>query len=235
MLGLPDAAAVGNKDAWLLVHPQFVSAYDAAHKVPRWVSWALDATWIGTSGRTGSFHEDTLLPTDIPQGSSADYTNSGWERGHMCPSADRTNDATDNTATFVYTNAVPQSNASNTGPWERLEDEERMIAQAGARLVIAAGPSFTSTTPTTIGNGVAVPTATWKVVVVLPGDATTAAAVTASTRVIAISIPNDDTVKGDWRNYRTTARAIEMQTGLDFMSDVPQALQDLLENQVDTQ
>jgi endonuclease G len=235
LLGLPDPARTGNPADWLLVHPQYVSAYDTTNKVPRWVSWELDTKWLGSTGRTGSFVEDTLLPANEPQGAASDFSGSGFQRGHMCPSADRTDTTSDNQATFVYTNVVPQSAQSNTGPWEVLENEERTLARAGSKLVIAAGPSFASSKPSTIGSGVAVPTATWKVVVVLPANATSPTAVTDSTRVIAVSIPNDETAHGDYRAYLTSTRAIEQQTGLNFMSDVPQAIQDVIENQVDTQ
>ena len=81
-----------------------------------------------------------------------------------------------------------------------------------------------------------VPDALFKVIVV--GEAKGADGVTASTRVIAVVIPNDDgqvAQTDDWRSYRTSVRAIETQSGLDFLSDVPRSIQDVVETRVDGQ
>ena len=64
-----------------------------------------------------------------------------------------------------------------------------------------------------------------------------AADVTTSTRVIAVIMPNRDAqiaITADWHTFRTTVRAIEAATGLNIMSDVPQAVQDVIETKVDT-
>jgi endonuclease G len=230
-LGLPSAAAVGAPADWLLVKTQYVASYDTTRKVPRWVSWELTASWLGTAPRSTYFRSDALLPAGTPQAYDSDYTNSGYDRGHLCPSADRTLTPADNLSTFTLTNVVPQTHQSNAGPWETLESESRTLALAARQLTIVAGPVFGATS-VAIGSGVAVPLATFKVVVVnsAPGDA-----VTASTRVIAVIVPNTTSASGNWRSYRVTVRDIERSTGLNLLSDLPQALQDTLETRLDAQ
>jgi endonuclease G, mitochondrial len=231
-LGVPDTASVGNPSRWLLVRPQFVVSYDTTHKVPNWSSWRLDASWLGTATRATSFRTDPLLPTGVPQARDADYTNSGFDRGHLCPSADRTATDPDNDATFYLTNVVPQTHASNAGPWLNLEDEERQLARAGKHLLIVAGPVY-GATPQAIGSGVAVPLSMFKVIVVSSAPPTPATLTPATTTVYAAIIPNTTSVSGPWRQWQVTIDAVERQTGLDFLSDLPPAVQDALEGRLD--
>jgi endonuclease G, mitochondrial len=154
----------------------------------------------------------------------------------MCPSADRTLNVTDNSNTFYLSNMLPQAANNNQGPWEQLESYSRTLATSGKELFIISGPIYSGTT-TTIGNGVAVPTSTWKVITVLNSVGQGAANVSTSTRVIAVIMPNNDSKiskSADWHNYRVTTRSIEQQTGLNIMSDVAQSVQDVIETKVDT-
>jgi endonuclease G len=63
------------------------------------------------------------------------------------------------------------------------------------------------------------------VIVVLPREGVTP---TKRTRVIAILMPNDQTVGFDWTKYRTTAREIQKKTGLKFFANLPPDLADAL-------
>ncbi len=231
-LGLPDDSAVGRLDRWLLVKPQFVSSYDTTRKTPRWVAWRLDASWLGTATRATSFRRDAQLPATAGQARDEDFRNSGFDRGHLCPSADRTRTDPDNDATFVFTNVVPQTRASNAGTWATLEDDARGFVQQGKSVMLVAGPVFGVTTQN-VGSGVPVPLSTFKVAVVFDGPQVGAGAVTTSTRVIGVVVPNTASVSGDWRSHRVSVRAIEQLTGLDFLADVPRAVQDVVETRVD--
>ncbi len=230
-LGLPDGSGVGQAARWLLVRPQYVTSYNSLRKVPNWSSWKLDATDFGSASRATSFKTDPLLAASVAQANDADYRNSGFDRGHLCPSADRTFTDADNDATFFLTNVVPQTHASNAGPWLDLEDESRQLATTGKRMVIIAGPIF-GATQQAIGTGVDVPLSMFKVVVVMDGPASPQS-VTSSTKVYAAIIPNAAVISGSWRQWQVTARTVEQLTGLDFLSDLPRSTQDLLETRLD--
>jgi endonuclease G len=151
----------------------------------------------------------------------------------MCPSGDRTASAAANSLTFYLSNMVPQAPNNNQGPWEKLETYARTLASSGKELFIISGGVGSNGT---IGAGVVVPASTWKVIAVLDALGQGPANVTASTRVISILMPNDDSQiakADDWKPYRTTARSIESLTGLNFLSDVAQATQDTIETRVD--
>jgi endonuclease G len=85
-----------------------------------------------------------------------------------------------------------------------------------------------------LANGkVSVPANTWKIAVVLDSPN---APVTETTRVIAIRIPNTQSVANtDWKQYRVSVDEIEKVTGLDLLSNVPQTIQAKIESRVDNQ
>ncbi|HEU5089739.1 MAG TPA: DNA/RNA non-specific endonuclease, partial [Roseiflexaceae bacterium] len=181
------------EDNYLIERAQYALAYRRADGIPRWVSWHLAAADIGPAPRCDCFTADTSLPSGWNRVVSGDYTNSGYDRGHMTPSEDRTATDADNAATFLMTNIVPQTPANNRGPWAYLERDSRILAQAGNELAIISGP--VGTLGTLAGGTVRVPAATWKGVLVLPAGAYNPAKVTTATRVIAIRTPNDASVQ----------------------------------------
>jgi len=84
-------------------------------------------------------------------------------------------------------------------------------------------------------NTVTVPTACWKVIVVLPPGGHAPADIQADTRVIAVDMPNTQGIKAkDWRTFLTTVREIEAITGYDFLSTAPKSIQDQIETKKDT-
>ena len=231
-LGIPEAATVSDPQHALLVKPQYVMSFDSQRKNPRWTAWELTTKWLGTTPRSPGFMEDPQLPAGMSQPSAEDYLHSGFDIGHLCPSADRTASVADNESTFVFTNAVPQTVESNTGTWETLESYTRAIAKAGKHVFIMAGSTYGDAT--TMGtDAVAVPTSMWKIVVVLEGDSPLPTDVTPTTRVIAVDIPNTKTVTGDFKGYRVSFGSLEAKTGLHFLSDVPAAVHDALAVNVD--
>ena len=69
--------------------------------------------------------------------------------------------------------------------------------------------------------------------VILPTGTDDATRITATTRVIAIDTPNDNALSTNWSTYRTSVDAIEAATGLDILSAVPAAVQQVIEARVD--
>jgi len=232
-LGLPSAASTANWNDYLSVKSQYVLAYDSSRKSPHWVSWELNSSYLGSQARLDNFRPDDTLPAGMPQASLADFSGSGYDRGHMCPSGDRTASAAANSLTFYLSNMLPQAANNNQGPWEKLESYSRTLVGQGKELIIASG-GFGSNG--TIGAGVVVPDSTWKVIAVLDSVSHGAANVTTNTRIISIVVPNDNgqvAKTDDWKSYRVSARSIESITGLNLLSDVAQVTQDTIETRVD--
>ncbi|XP_054890076.1 endonuclease domain-containing 1 protein-like [Poeciliopsis prolifica] len=91
-----------------------------------------------------------------------DYRNSGFSKGHLCPSLhQKTMD--DRESTFTLTNIVPQQIGSNSGPWSTLENE--LLARyknfcIGPMYVITGVMPYESETHW-INNRVSVPEYMW--------------------------------------------------------------------------
>jgi endonuclease G, mitochondrial len=244
-MGNPSNATVDvNQPAnYLLDKPQYAVSYNRDKGRPNWVSWHLDSTWLGSTARQDDFRNDTTLPAGWYQVQGTDYTGSGFDRGHHCPSGDRTNTVANNSATFLMTNMMPQAPDNNQGPWEALESYCRTLVSSGDELYIIAGGSGSGGTgsnggtTTTIANGhVAVPSQTWKVIMVLPVGTNDVSRVTTSTRTIAVIMPNTQGIRAnDWRTYRVSVDQVEALTGYDFFSNVPVNIQSVIEATVDNQ
>lgn len=235
-LGLPGPADASSADRYLSVKAQYVLSYNGFRKVPNWVSWELNSSYLGSQSRANNFRPDGTIPSFVPQANLSDYSGSGFDRGHMCPSGDRTRSYTANSETFYLINMVPQAANNNRGPWEKLESYSRELAQQGKELFVVSGGIFTDVSGT-IGNGVSVPDTTFKVIVVLDQNEG-AADVTNDSRVISVIMPNDNnriSIGDDWRSYRVSVRDIEQQTELNFLSDVSTAVQDVVETRIDDQ
>jgi endonuclease G len=225
-LGLPADGDPG--DELIVDHGTFVLSYDPRRRVANWVSWRLDASDLGPVARQEDYHPDDLLPAALFHVRPIDYRGSGFDRGHLCPAGDRTSTPEANRTTFVMTNMQPQVHALNAGPWERLEAWERQRARAGAQLHILAGGLFDTPAPT-IGPGIAVPRASYKILVVLrPGQG--AASVTAETAVYAVVMPNAPAVSGTpWQQYLVSVDEVEGVSGYDFLGAIPPAVGATLE------
>ena len=215
-------------DEYYLDQRAFVLSYSPEKRVPNWVAWQLDRSHLGHVRRKDDFRADLALPARFYRVKESDYSHSGYDRGHMCPSADRQDSPEDNSQTFLFTNIEPQLHELNAGPWEKLESYARQHAQRGALLYVVAGGVFSAPFPT-IGNGVAVPAANFKIIVELsPGQGPND--VDERTQVLAVLMPNERGVgEHDWTEYLTSVDAIEQASGYDFLNAIPERVQKVIE------
>jgi len=226
---------------YLMQKTQFALSYNRDQGKPNWVSWHLDPTWIGSASRCDCFASDATLPTGWYRVSSSSYTNSGFDRGHSCPSADRTYSSSDNAVTFLMTNMMPQAPLNNQQTWEKLESYCRTLVTQGNECYIICGSygvggtgSKGGVTNTIDAGRVTVPNRIWKVVLVLPKGDNDLSRVTTTTRVIAVNTPNTQSIiTSSWSSYRVSVDAIEAATGYDILSALPDDIEAVLESGVD--
>ena len=227
-LALGEPRDLDPSDDVVVDHGVFVVSYNPTKLVPNWVAWRLVAEDLGAVERSNRFHADPMLPANMPGPRPRDYTRSGYDRGHMCPSGDRTASSTANDETFVMTNMEPQLHALNVGPWKGLEEFERRLARDGKQVFVVAGGIFDSASAILAGRE-AVPRATFKVIVVLDRGAG-AGAVSDRTTTYAVIMPNSTAVSGTrWSQYLVSIDEVERQSGYDFLSGVPEAIQRVIE------
>ncbi|MDY3556057.1 DNA/RNA non-specific endonuclease [Gemmata sp. JC717] len=213
-----------SRDAYLIERPQYALSYNDSKRTANWVCWNLTKGDIGNTPRLSHFDPDPDLPGAFRKVKHDDYTGSGFDRGHLCPSKDRTDSADNNAATFYTTNIVPQSPACNRGGWERFESHCRDLTRDGSELHIAAGPHGTGGTGEkgphdAIGGAkVNVPSATWKVVLVVPAGT---ARPGPDSKMLAVWMPNDQSVPEAWKPYQVSVATVEQRTGYKFFPLVP--------------
>ena len=211
-LGNPSNARTdaADKDNYLLIKEQYVLSYNSSRGAPNWVSWTLRRSDIGTVKRQDNFHVETALPDGFQRVTPQDYTGSGFDRGHMCNSKDRTRTVKANKATFSMANMQPQTADLNRQVWMRLEEDSRKLAQKGNTLYILAGcygdsGHFGKT------NTVTVPKRCWKIADVEGPNSS----------LIVVDIPNTKGIAKDtWEKYATTLDDLEQKTGFHFTSIV---------------
>lgn len=196
----------------------FRLSFNKHNRTPNWVAWELLASeTAGEAKRGNNFWQD---PEVEGCATTYDYKNSGYDRGHLCPAADQKwRDKAMNDC-FVMANMCPQDHALNAGAWNTLEGRERTWAKRDSALVIVAGPIYSVEDTKTIGNGVLVPGAFFKVILAPYLD---------KPRAIAFVYPNMS-APGNMENYVTTVDEVEKLTGLDFFYKLP----DEIENEVES-
>lgn len=226
---------------YLMDKTYYTSSYNSTRGTPNWVSWHINSSDIGSTARQDDFRADVTLPSGWYEVGSTSYSGSGFDRGHNCPSGDRTASVAANSATFLMDNMIPQAPVNNQQTWANMENYIRTLVTAGNEVYVVMGSYGTGGTGssgaanTIDGGHVTVPSNIWKVVVVIPDGNGDLARITTSTRVIAVNTPNINTTNSDWKTYRTSVDAIESATGYDILSALPTSVQSVVEATVDNQ
>jgi len=225
-------ADVSNRNNFLVFKRSFAFSYNNDRGTVNWIAWRTTINDLGESLPRPQFAPDPNLPLTFKKITPTDYSSSGYDRGHMVPSADRFGDPLSNNETFLMTNVVPQSADLNQYVWEKLERYARGIVRRGSDVYTIAGVYGEAMR---IKGRLTAPTNCWKIIVVLPPGGSVLS-VEEGTRVIAVDIPNQSGIKGIyWQKFRVPVREIEQKTGLDIFSDLPRPMQDRLEMSVDDQ
>ncbi len=228
--GNPSNANDSDPDNYLIVGNSSVISYNGSRGTANWIAWKTTREDLGPTLPRPDFRPDPRLPGSFEPITYSDYSGSGYDRGHLVPSADRFGDAALNEETFMMTNIVPQTGALNQYPWQRLEKYVRGQVKRGFDAYQIAGVYG--------GIGrlkqkVAVPSNCWKIVAFLPRGRAPEQ-IDTRTRIIAVDMPNIEGIENDrWEQYRTTIRAIEERTGYDLLAQLSRELQDIIETRME--
>lgn len=194
---------------------RYTFLYRSSCRVAQWVAYKLTASdMTGVADRSDAFAVDPRLERyGWHSATHADYRGSGFDRGHLLPSADRTCSEEANRATFLYSNMAPQRPKLNRGAWKTLEEKLRSLATEYDTLYIVVGTVLDEGLPT-IGEGVAVPELFFKVAALRRGD---------SFRGMAFVMPNDDERLAGKRfeDFEVSVDSVERLTKLDLFPNIP--------------
>ncbi|MGI4734584.1 MAG: DNA/RNA non-specific endonuclease [Janthinobacterium lividum] len=244
LLGNPSGATsdLNNPTNYLLIHAQYATGYNAQRGTPTWTSWHVGRTDLTKAApRQDDFRPDPALPRQFYQVTPQSYSGSGFDKGHNCPSGDRTATLDDNSATFLMSNMVPQAPQNNQQTWANLEEYTRAQVEKGQEAYVVMGSYGRGGTgkngpAQTLDQGhITVPARIWKVIVFLPEGNNDLQRIGAGQgRVVAIDTPNDNAIKSQWTQYLTSVDKIEADSGLDIFSALPLATQAQLQSVVDS-
>ncbi len=207
----PEGFPMLERDGYTLV-------YDGRFKIPYWTFEHLTKQNVEGKLPRGHFKTDKDIYKHH-QSTNADYTHSGYQRGHMVPDADRDNTPAARRETYLYSNACPQEGPFNRGIWADLEDAMRDLVMVHGydSADVYTGPLFISykgedgkdyVTFEVIGkHKVAVPTHFFKVVFASDGD---------KVEEWAYIIPTFDFEGKEYDDYEVTITDVEKASGLNF-------------------
>ncbi|MBQ1948642.1 MAG: DNA/RNA non-specific endonuclease [Treponema sp.] len=242
--GNPSPSGLPESENYILEKKQFVISYNSETLCPNWVSWHLSALDLGDSGRSNDFRPDYSLPEKFYAVKKSDYqfVKYGFDRGHVCPSADRSDSKENNSVTFLMTNMLPQCPDLNRIVWKDLESYERELASGGNELYIIAGGAgkggesqkgYFESIPLD-GMEISVPAFCWKIILVLPEGSDDFSRVNPETEIISVFMPNRQGIQNEatWKTYLCSVDYIEGETGLDFFRFLPDDVEDVLEARI---
>jgi len=208
----------------LVRHRTYTLSYNEDAEQANWVAYVLrDSDVDGIASRKDDqFKDDPKVKTRSAQ--LQDYRSSGFDRGHLLPSADRKGSEEDQAETFYLSNVSPQVHAMNSGTWEHAESQVRDWARIYGKLYVVTGPCLKPLPTQTIGpNRVAVPQAFYKIVLYADGR---------KSKMIGFWVPNKG-AKQPLAAMVVPVDEIEEKTGYDFFPQIPDEVEKRLESGAD--
>lgn len=212
-------------DRYVINHPEarYTLMYDPARRQAVWVAYLLTRAEVRlkVAERSNRFVPDPeVRRRGWTSAVSADYTSTGYDRGHLLPSADRDDSSRENNQTFYMSNISPQTPALNRRVWKGLEEMVRRWAEKYDSVwVVTAG--IASDTCQTIADSMAVPESFYKALLTrYDGDY----------HAIGFIMPNSFDIAGSWRDYVVTVDSVEQVTGLDLFFRLPDAVEQRVES-----
>ncbi len=212
--------ALERSEEALLYRSAYTLSYNKDTRCPNWVAWHLTAEHVnGVHKRDGlKFMEDEEVTA--PRATNMDYVQSGYDRGHMCPSGDNKWSADAQRESFLYTNCCPQLHNLNAGDWNELEQSCRKWAEELGELWIACGPIYIGENHKKIGrNKVVVPEAFFKVILTKADG---------EYQSIGFIYRNEAANKPK-SSYVNTVDQVERITGMDFFHHLPDSIETKVE------
>lgn len=220
LLELP---AIGGREV-VLVYSGFVVNYNPARLIPNWVAYELTAEELdGDVPRARGFGMD--LAYRQRQAMREDYSSSGWDKGHMAPSADMKWSRSAMNESFYLTNICPQDHELNGRDWHALENRVRGWARRYGRVWVVCGPYVAENAHGTIGERkVVVPDGFFKAVLREDGDG--------AWRAIAFLFRNEP-ARQPLADAVVSVDEVEELVGFDLFANLPDGVEEGIESAAD--
>jgi endonuclease G len=214
--------------------------WDCDKRSQRWSCYQMyAANRVAKTSRYTSDYNQYPFDPELSAGEYFDsdpYWRSGYDHGHICPSADRLYSKDANYQTFYLTNMQPQRNAFNAGIWEVMEAKLRswihqssnikdtlFVCKGGTIDAVETAGGIKDPILTTLSNGLIVPKYFFMALLYKTK--------TGSYRAMAFWAEhlNEDHSNDPLGNYVINIDELERRTGIDFFCNLP----DDIENEVE--
>ena len=171
------------------------------------------------------YPNDPNLPVEY-QFTVDSYKGSGYDHGHICPSADRLRATECNYQTFFITNMQPQNKNFNAGIWADMEAQVRTWANNFDTLYVCKGGTIDNSNYIVnyLGSGNnKIPVPQYFYMAVLGKKESTY-------KATSFWIDQNNHPSTSIKDYAVTIQELEEKTGIDFFCNMP----DDIENSVET-
>ena len=200
----------------------YTVSYNHGTRQPNWVAWTLTRAHASGKLKRGDFEDDMDMPS--PKGTKADYFNTGFDRGHMCPAGDNKLNQKAMDECFLMTNMCPQTHALNAGVWNSIEQQCRTWAKKYGKVYIVCGPIFLNKQHRKLGkNKVVVPDAFFKVILRTGKNP----------QAIGFICRNQSAKGLQKKDFVNSIDEVERITGYDFFSKLPDNVEKKIEAKAD--
>ena len=139
----------------ILFNRYYITGYSYYFRQPKWVLEIVNPPTIKIEDegveRSDNFRPDYRIP-QMFRADLVDFNGSGYDRGHLVPSADQAGMQVQNSETFLLTNMSPQKPDLNRVVWRRLENAVRVLNEKADVLetYVVTGPVFDFDKPVTV-------------------------------------------------------------------------------------
>lgn len=189
----------------IIIHTGYSLLYNEMYEQATWVAYELTKEETNkVVKRSNKFIPDPNVTTGTAN--DLDYTKSGYDRGHLAPSADMCWSQIAMEESFYFSNICPQIPAFNRGVWKNLEELVRVWAVENDSIYIVTGPVLTPGLSSIGVNKVAVPNYFYKVILDYAQP---------DVKAIGFVIPNAGTNES-LQHFALSIDEVEKITGLDF-------------------
>lgn len=206
----------------IISHSCYSLVYNETHEQANWVAYQLTSKEVTqkVAERVDKFKSDPKVKTKTAN--DKDYTNSGYDRGHLAPAADMCWSLTAMNESFYYSNICPQEPGCNRGVWKRLEDLVRGWAVENDSIYVITGPVLTPGLSSIGANKVSVPKHFYKIILDYspPGI-----------KGIGFIVPNTSSNE-PLQVFAVTIDSIETLTSLDFFPLLPDEQEKIIEGAI---
>ncbi len=204
----------------IIQHKAYTLSYNEDHEQANWVAYVLTAneTSSANNERTNKFLSDPLVKPK--SATSADYENSGYDRGHLAPAEDMAWSKTTMRESFYYSNMSPQVPAFNRGVWKRLEELVRYWSTVYDSIYIVTGPVLANGLPSIGPDKVSVPNYYYKVILEYNSK---------GTKGIGFVLPNEASL-ATLKSFAVSIDSVEHLTGIDFFPKLPDEQENKIES-----